>query len=182
MKTEIKFGLIISSLGFLWICGEYAVGLQKEYIELHPMITWLALIIPVLGIVFGLKEKKVKDLNGIMSYGQAVKTGFFIAVVAALISIPLQFIFHKIINPNYFTFMIFYAEERAMSDGRNVEEAVESAKAYFNIGSYIVQSFIGNILGGVFITLIAGAFLRKKTSVIDNPLNISQYDHLKERE
>ncbi len=182
MKTEIKFGLIISFLGFLWICVEYAVGLQKEYIELHPMITWLALLIPVLGIVYGLKEKKVKVLGGIISYGQAVKTGFFIATVAALTSIPFQFIFHTLVNPDYFSFMISYAEERAISDGRNVEEAVESAKAFFNLGSYIAQSFIGNILGGTFITLIAGAFLRKKNSIIDNPLNISQYDHLKERE
>ena len=52
MATALRFGVIFALMQFVWLIGEYLVGLHTTYINLHPTYTNLILI-PSIAIMIG---------------------------------------------------------------------------------------------------------------------------------
>lgn len=153
LRIEIRFAVLISLLMLLWLMLEYIAGLHDRFIQYHPAITLLALTIPVGCSYLAIKEKAIQ-LGGTITFKQAFITGFFIAVFAAVLSVPTQFMFHKLVNPDFFQTMIDYSSARAASLHMNVLKAKEEATMYFNLPSYIVQCFFSTLFFGVIISLV----------------------------
>ena len=153
LGIEIRFAVLISLLMLLWLMLEYLVGLHDQYIQYHPAVTLFALIIPVGCSYLAVKEKTIQ-LGGAITFKQAFITGFFIAVFAAVLTVPTQFMFHNLVNPDFFQIMIDYACARAASLHMNVPKAKEEATMYFNLPSYIVQCFFSTLFFGVIISLV----------------------------
>lgn len=162
-KTALKWGFITALFSFLWITLEYAVGLQTDYIAFHPVITLLALIIPLICMYYGLREEKRKDPLG-FPFSKGLLTGLLISGVAALFGVAGQWIFHSWVNPDFFSTMITYAESKALARGVDVLVAREEAMAYFNIKSYLAQSVGGALLGGAVAAAILAFFMRTRTT------------------
>ena len=158
MKTEIKWGLIISTMIFLWVLMEFLLGFHTTRIELHPIITWFSLCIPIIGLIVALKEKREKDLGGTMSYIQALKSGFLISLVCGIMNIVWQGIYWTLVNPGYGETLVQHAREKLG------EEAAKDAEQYANMNSYMVQSFVGALIGGLIISAIVGIFVKRGAS------------------
>ncbi|QQS47384.1 MAG: DUF4199 domain-containing protein [Acidobacteriota bacterium] len=156
MKTEIKWGLFFALMAFLWICLEFAVGLHGRYISMHPIITNLFIIPAVYIMYLAIREKK-NLLGGKITFGQAFMCGLGVSVIVAILSPLSQFIFHRFVNPNYFTNAINYVT----SAGKMTEA---EATAYFSLQSYMLQSSLGAIVAGVITSLIIAAIVRTKTA------------------
>ena len=161
-RLEIRYAVLITLLMLLWLCVEYMIGLHDKFIAYHPYITMFALIIPVVCARMAVKEK-LDLLNGKLSFKEAFITGFLIAFFAAVLSIPSQIIFHKVINPDFFDSMIDYAGKRAETLQMDVSKAREEASMYFNLTSYIIQAGLGTL---VFGTIIA-AFMAWRMKTVD---------------
>ena len=161
MKTELKWALIIAMSIFVWICLEFAVGLHDELVEWHPIVTNFALIIPFIGLFLALKEKRDTDLAGSISYGQAVKSGLVISVIIGVLSVPLQYLFHAVVNPDFFTVMVEHARVHYIEAGNTADEALELAEAHFNLGVYLWESAIGGAVGSFIASLIVSFFVKK---------------------
>ncbi len=155
MKTELKWGLLISVAAFIWTCLEYAVGLHTIHIDLHPIITMFWIPIAIFLLVLALREKKWKDLDGKMSYLDGVKSGVIIAVMLAVLSPVVLYIFFQFINPGFFDTMAAHAVEQG-----HLTQA--DATSYFSMGSYIFQAVLGSVIGTVVSTLIIMFFMRSK--------------------
>lgn len=153
LHIEIRFAVLISLLMLLWLILEYVVGLHDRFIQYHPAITLFALVIPVACSYLAIKEKTIQ-LSGAITFKQAFETGFFIAVFAAVLTVPTQFMFHKLVNPDFFRTMIDYSCARAASLHMDVPKAKEEATMYFNLPSYIVQCFFSTLFFGVIISLV----------------------------
>lgn len=167
MKVEIKYALIISVSMFLWLCGEYAVGLHDRYVMFHPIVTNFAFIIPIVGFVLALREKKQTRYGGQMNYGQGIRTGLIITAVTALLSPLGIFLFLKYVNQQFFDAMIMMAKIRAMQGGVDIDQATAAAQTYFSLESYILQSFIGSLVLGSLLAVLIAYFIRtrQKTSI-----------------
>ncbi len=137
----------------LWQTLEYLVGLQDRFIQYHPAITLFSLAIPVGSSYLAIKEKAIQ-LGGTITFKQAFITGFFIAVFTAVLTVPTQFMFHNLVNPDFFQTMIDYSTARAASLHMNIPKAKEEATMYFNLPSYIVQCFFSTLFFGVIISLV----------------------------
>ncbi len=159
--TALKWGFLTAFFTFLWLSLEYAVGLQTNYIAYHPVITLLALIIPLLCLYYGLKEVKLKD-PAEFSFGKALLTGLCISGVAAIFSMLGQWVFHHWVNPNFFSSMITYAESRALAQGIDVLVARREAEAYFSLESYLLQAVGGALIGGAVVSAILAIFMRNR--------------------
>lgn len=153
LKIEIRYAVLISLLMLLWLALEFLVGLHDKYIQYHPYVTMFALVIPVVCSRLAIKEK-IRQLNSSITFKQAFLTGFLIALFAAILAIPIQLIFHKLINPSFFQNMIDYSIVRATSLGMNVAKAKQEATMYFNLMSYMMQCFFGTLFFGTIIALI----------------------------
>ncbi len=153
-RIEIRYAVLITLLMLLWLAVEFMVGLHEEpLMQYHPIVTLFALIIPIVCARLAIRDK-LEMLNGKISFKQAFVTGFLIAFFAAVLSIPAQVIFHKVINPDFFDNMIGYAVKRAESLHVDMNKARQEAELYFNLTSYIIQSGLGTLVFGTIIAAI----------------------------
>ncbi|MGO4822028.1 MULTISPECIES: DUF4199 domain-containing protein [unclassified Flavobacterium] len=156
LKIEIKWALIFSVIGLLWMLLEKLVGLHSTHIDKHMYLTNLFAIPAILVMVLALKDKKKDFYAGQMNYKQGLISGTILSAFIALLSPLTQWITSAIITPEYFPNVIAYSVETGYY------KSIEEAEAYFNLKNYIVQSTIGALLMGIITTAIAMIFIRSK--------------------
>ena len=152
-RIEIRYAVLITLLMLLWLAVEFMVGLHDVYIQYHPYVTMFALIIPIVCSRMAVQER-IEQLNGKITFKEAFLTGFLIAFFAAVLAVPSQIIFHKLINPDFFDSMISYTVKRAETLNMDTSKARKEAEMYFNLTSYIVQSGLGTLVFGTLIALV----------------------------
>jgi hypothetical protein len=156
LKIEIKWAIIFSVIGLLWMLLEKLVGLHSTHIDKHMYLTNLFAIPAIIVMVLALKDKKKDFYAGQMNYKQGLISGTILSVFIALLSPLTQWITSTIITPEYFPNVIAYSVETGYY------KSIEEAEAYFNLKNYIVQSTIGALLMGIITTAIAMIFIRSK--------------------
>lgn len=160
-KTALKWGFLTAFFSFLWLSLEFAVGIQTDYIPFHPVITLLALIIPLLCLYYGLREEKLKDPFK-FDFSKGLLTGLFISAVAAVFSVLAQWVFHTWVNPDFFPSMIAYEESKALAQGIDLLMVRQQAEAYYSLESYLLQAVGGALLGGAVASAILAFFMRNR--------------------
>ncbi len=156
LKIEIKWAVIFSIIGLLWMLLEKLVGLHSTHINKHMYLTNLFAIPAIIVMVLALKNKKKDFYAGQMNYKQGLISGIILSVFIALLSPLTQWITSTIITPEYFPNVIAYSLETGYY------KSIEEAEAYFNLKNYIVQSTIGALVMGIITTAIAMVFIRSK--------------------
>lgn len=156
LKIEIKWAVIFSVIGLMWMLLEKLVGLHSTHIDKHMYLTNLFAIPAVIVMVLALKDKKKDFYAGQMSYKQGLISGIILSVFIALLSPLTQWITSTIITPEYFPNVIAYSVETGY------HKSIEEAEAYFNLKNYIVQSTVGALIMGIITTAVAMVFIRSK--------------------
>ena len=156
ISIELKWALIFSVVGLLWMYLEKATGLHDEHIDMHMYLTNLYAIPAIIMMVMALKEKKRRFYGGTMSYGQGLISGVILSVFIAFLSLGTQWITSNIITPEYFPNVIEYSLESGYYETR------AEAEAQFNLENYMTQGAIFGFLMGVVTTAIAMIFIRSK--------------------
>lgn len=154
LRIEFKYAILISLLMLLWLALEFMVGLHEEpLMAYHPIVTWFALLIPIVCARMAVKEK-MEQLGDKITFKQAFLTGFLVAFFAAVLAIPCQLTFNKLINPDFFSNMIIYAVNTGKA------KSYEEAALYFNPTSYIIQAGLGTLVFGTIIAAITAWRMR----------------------
>lgn len=156
IKIEIKWAIIFSVMGLLWMLLEKLVGLHGNYIDYHLYLTNLFAIPAIFVMVMALKDKKRNFYGGNMNYMQGLVSGIILSAIIALISPLTQWITSYIITPGYFPNVIKRSVELGYFN------TTAEAEANFNYKNYAVQGAIGALIMGVMTTAIAMIFIRTK--------------------
>ena len=151
---EIKWAIIFAVFGLAWMYMEKLLGWHDELIEKHVYYTMLFIVPAVALTVMAILDKRRNFYNGLMTYGQGFKTGFFLTVFITILSPLTQYITSVYITPGYFPNAINYA----VSSGQLTQEAAE---AYFNVKSYMINSTIGGLIMGTLTSALVAIFTRK---------------------
>lgn len=152
MTTALRFGVIFALMQFVWIIGEFLVGLHTTYINLHPLYTNLVFFPAVAIMVWGLNARKA-ELGGELSYLQALGQGLGVGVTVGILSVGVQYLFFLFINPNFFNDFIRYSVDNKLM-------TLDQAEAYFNLTSYAIQGAVFAPILGVVTNAIAGLFIK----------------------
>lgn len=156
IKIEIKWAIIFSVVGLLWMVLEKLSGLHAEYIDYHLYLTNLFAIPAIVVMVMALKDKKKSFYDGQMDFKQGLISGVVLSVIIALLSPITQWITSFIITPEYFPNVI----KRSVEIG--YFKTTAEAEANFNYQNYAVQGAIGALVMGIITTAIAMFFIRTK--------------------
>lgn len=157
IKIEIKWAIIFSIVGLLWMLLEKLSGLHSTYIDYHLYLTNLFAIPAIIVMVMALKDKKKNFYNGKMNYKQGLVSGIILSIIVALLSPLTQWITSYVITPEYFPNVI----KRSVELG--YYSSTEEAQANFNYKNYAIQSAVGALIMGVVTTAIAMIFIRTKS-------------------
>lgn len=156
IKVELKWAIIFSIVGLLWMVLEKLAGLHDKYIDYHLYLTNLFAIPAIWMMVLELKEKKQKIYSGIMTYQQGLISGIILSAFIALLSPFTQWITTYVITPEYFPNVI----KRSVEIG--YYSTTEEAQANFNYKNYATQGAVFAFIIGVVTTSIAMIFIRTK--------------------
>ncbi len=156
-KTELKWGVIFSVMSLVWLTLEYLVGLHGKFIAWQAILTNLVAIPSVIIMVLAILEKR-RVLGGTISFKQAFLCGLGVSVVVAALSPLTTFIFHKIINPDYFTNIIRYSVE-------NGKATLAQAESFFNLQSYMLQGVLAALIIGAITSLVIAAMIKKEVNL-----------------
>lgn len=158
MKTrriEIKWGILFSIMGLVWMMLEKAVGLHDEHIDKHMVYTNLIAIPAIAIYIMALMEKRRKDYGGSLIFKQGFVSGLFITLVATILSPLTQYITSTFITPDYFANATAYVIEVGMM-------TEEEASSYFNLKNYMIQGLVYAPVMGILTSVIV-AFAVKRT-------------------
>lgn len=155
-KIELKWALIFTVVGLLWMWLEKAVGLHDRYIDQHMYWTNLFAIPAILMMYLALKEKKQKFYGGEMSFWSGILSGVQLSVFVALLSPLSQYITSYWITPEFFPNAI----KRSVEIGYFPDKL--TAQSHFNYANYAMQGMFGAFLMGLVTTVVIVLFLRKK--------------------
>ena len=164
IKIEIRWAIIFSIVGLLWMVIEKLSGLHSTYIDYQPYLTNLFAIPAIWVMVLALKNKKKKFYNEQMSYKQGLISGTILSAFIVLISPLTQWITSYIITPEYFANAI----KRSMEIG--YYNTLAEAQANFNYANYATQGAYMTLIMGIATTAIAMIFIRttNNTNIIKN--------------
>lgn len=154
-SIEIKWGIIFSVISLLWMFLEKGLGWHDENIAQHAIYTNLFAIVAIVIYVLALLDKRKNFYHGKMNWSQGFISGIVVSIVVAVLSPLGQYITHEFITPDYFENVIAHSVEYgAMSQ--------EAAEEYFNLTSYVIQSFFFALVVGVVTSAIVAYFVRTK--------------------
>lgn len=156
IKIEIKWAIIFSVIGLLWMLLEKLFGLHGKYIDYHLYLTNLFAVPAIIVMVMALKDKKKNFYGGQMNYKQGLISGIILSVIIALLSPLTQWVTSFVITPEYFPNVI----KRSVEIG--YFKTTAEAEANFNYRNYAIQGAIGALVMGILTTAIAMIFIRTK--------------------
>lgn len=152
---EIKWGIIFSVVGLLWMVMEKALGWHDRLLEKHMIYTNFFAIVAIAVYVFALLDKRKNYYSGKISWLQGFLSGIAIAIVVAILSPLTQYITSTFITPDYFANVIELSVEKGL------KTQVEAEK-YFSLQNYIIQSTIFALVMGAVTSAIIALFVKKK--------------------
>ncbi|MEQ3690787.1 MAG: DUF4199 domain-containing protein [Flavobacterium sp.] len=155
IAIEIKWGIIFTISGLLWMFLEKSLGWHDELIGKHPIYTMLFAVVAIVIFVFALHDKKINFFENKMDWKQGFLSGCIVSLVVTLLSPISQYITNEIISPNYFQNAIDFAV-------KNNKMKLEDAQAFFNLKSYMFQAAFGGLSMGIVTSAIVAFFMKSK--------------------
>jgi len=158
----LNYGVYLGLASILIALVNYVIG---DIYDPHWSLIVVSLAVTVAILVFGIK--KIKEGNeGLLSLGEAIKTGLGISLVSVLIYCVYLFIFYSFIEPEFFDNMLKVQEQVMLEKYPNMsDEQLEGAKkgaaAFANIGVNIGMTIFMSLFFGLIISLITGLIMKK---------------------
>lgn len=156
-KIEIKWAIIFEIVILVWMIIEKMLGYHSDKIAQHEVFSNFFMIPAILTYFLALREKKMVDYGGRITYGQAFMAGIVITAIVTVLAPLSQYITTNYISPEYFPNMINYV---VSTNQLNQEQA----DAYFNLKNYIIQSIFATPLMGMMTTGILSFIVKSKNT------------------
>ncbi len=169
MKTSLTYGFIIALCGALISMGSYFAGWHDTPDKLdlaHNLGTVLGLIVAIVGIVLGIKEKRsLLPADASWGYGSALGTGILIGLFAAILGSIYSYCYFAFINP-HITDVIYQAQVAKMEakgmSAEQIERAEPMMRKFMGPVFITISSFVIGFVVNTVLSLIIAAFLKNR--------------------
>jgi MFS family permease len=156
----INFGIYLGIATVLTSLITYALGM---HLDQHWSVSVISGILFIGLIVFGIKKHKENN-EGFLSWGQGVKIGVGIAIVAALIGTIYNYLFMTFLEPDFLNQVMEVSNQKLLDQGQTEEqiEAINKMSEAFKSPLLIAaMGIIGSAVGGFIVAAIAAAIMKK---------------------
>ncbi len=162
--VSIKYGLYLGI-----ILTIYSLALQVMGLAANEALGWVGYVVLIVLMVIAHKTFK-NEGDGFMSYSQGLSIGTLIALVAALISTPVSYLYVKFFDSSFLQVIkdkqIEDMEQRGMTDAE-IESTMEIASSFMTAEVIFPIAFVAFIFIGFIISLIVSAFTKNSNPQLD---------------
>lgn len=162
MNIAVRYGLIYIGINILWSLLTYVTGMNRS--DLAWIFNTLAMLIPVLCIVYAVKEYKSTIGNGYMSFSQVFKHGLVISLIGGIGISAYLLVYTGYIDPEFNDYVLNKQVEELQESGMSEEQidrTVEMVEKYRSPFYTFTFGVFGSLFVGSIISLILAAVLKK---------------------
>lgn len=163
-KQAIATSVIIGAVAVITFTLSKQAHLNISAATLRGLTGLLTLVILGIGIYAGMRSIKTAN-GGRLTYGQAVFTGFIIALVTGIITAIVSVIYCAVIDPGYSAYMVAETQKAMLASGKSQAEitaATSAIQQQWSTGGQVIQALIGQTVCGTVIALVMAIFLKTK--------------------
>lgn len=162
----LQFGLLTGLALIVFTLILYLAGVGDK-----SPVHFISLVIYIGMIYWGITNIRDRQLEGVMSYGKAFGTGFWITLFTAILVGVFAFFYLKYIDTAALTRAMTAAENKILAANPNIsdadlDKALSMAKTFSTPTFSAIGQFVGNLLIGTVFSLIIAIFAKREDKTI----------------
>jgi hypothetical protein len=162
---EIRNGILLAFLGFLWLLLEKALGLHSNYLDLRAFVFWLIIFIPLVGFYYTLKHKRDKHFSGSITFVQCLRSVSVLILSSSIATLFFVWLYVSLVNPNYLAIRMNHELNIIKAAQLNLESELlkeTEIKANFGTLNYLLHYFFSTLVICSVLGLSICLLIRKK--------------------
>ncbi len=159
-KSAMIYGLYLALVLVLLSVILYVSGLI-----LNQKVGYASMVVYVAGIIFAQITYRNRELNGTISYGQALGFGVAVMLFSGIITALYTLILYTYIDPTLIDQMKAVQEEALLQKGMSedqIEAAMSVASKMMSPGVMSIMGLLGSLFVGTIISLVTSIFVKKQ--------------------
>lgn len=130
----------------------------------NDIIGYAAMVVVFSLIYFGVRNYRNKQLDGVISFGQAFKTGALIALVASTIYVAIGLFYYYILVPDYLDHYANYIIRQTPADqvAAKTQEMAAFKESYKNPLFVVLITYSEVLPIGLVVALVSSLILKRK--------------------
>jgi hypothetical protein len=168
MKTTLTYGFLLTLCNFLVTVALFACGLQSDAAKIAAsgrIAGLVGLAIAIACIAGGIvARRKAAPAGAAFSYGQAWGAGWLVQLWASIFGLATTYLYLTVINPKFTDLMVQMRLDKLAARGLTGDQLDRAESMLRLLSSPLAQTianFIGTLILGAIIALIAAAFLKR---------------------
>lgn len=156
----VNNGAILGAASIVFSLVLYATG---NHLPPHWSASVISIVLFIVFIVLGTKQFKAAN-GGFLSWGQGVKIGVGIAVLAGLMVVIYNYIFSNYIEPDFMAQLMEIQNQDFLDKGmteEQIEAANEITKTFQTPGIMAAIGIISYAIVGFIVSAITAAIMKK---------------------
>ena len=145
----------------------YSLVLFLSGVDQHSSWNLVSYLIYIGGLYWGIVTIREKRLEGVMPYGKAFGTGFWITLFVAIVLAIFAYFYLKDINPGALADATAQAEDKILArnpdiSDEDLQKALDMVKTFANPAMSAVMQFLSNLVAGTIFSLIIAIFAKRE--------------------
>ncbi|MCK0145445.1 DUF4199 domain-containing protein [Arenibacter sp. F26102] len=164
-KYALTYGLILGAISVVFILMLYSLDMHYQG---GPLVMGVSLLITLAVIIIGMMQFK-KDNKGFMTFGEGLKIGVGIGLVAGIIGIIFNQILAGVIDPEMMDKAMEYQKGMLMETTKMTPEQIdaqmEMGKKFTTPSMQIVFGLIYSVVASLLLSLIPALILKRQETI-----------------
>jgi hypothetical protein len=159
-KSAMVYGLYLALILTLFSVVLYVTGFI-----LNQNAGYVSMAVTIAGIVICQVLYRNKEMNGVISYGQAVGFGAAIMLFAGIVTALYTLVLYTFIDPGLIDQTKALQEEAMLAKGMTedqIEAAMAIASKMLTPGWMSIMGLVGSVFMGTIISLLSSIFIKKQ--------------------
>ena len=158
-RTAMVYGLYLALVLTLFSVILYVSGLI-----LNTKVGYISLVLMVVGIVLAQKYYRDKELNGTISYGQALGFGVAVMLFSGIITALYTIVLYTYVDPGLIQQAKTIQEEAMLQKGMSqdqIDATLSITSKFMTPGWMSIFGLLGSVISGTIVSLISSIFIKK---------------------
>lgn len=167
LSTASKYAILTALAMFIFSIILYMTGMY-----LNQGVNYLSYAIMLAGLIFAVKDRRDKDLNGFMTFGEGFKTGFLFCIITGAIGVVFSIIMMKFIAPDMIEQILKKAETDMINQGlpdSQIQVAMEWTRKFTTPLGIAIWSIVASAFFGAILSLIVAAIFKRSNGQLQPP-------------
>ena len=167
-RNVLVFGLILGTI--MCVNMGYIANLCYNHPDFksNDVLGYATMVVIFSLIFFGVRNYRNKELNGVISFGEAFKTGAFIAIVGATMYVIVWLFSYHLLVPDYLDKYIPHvlkevAEKGPANLAAKTKEMNKLREMYKNPFFFVLITYAEVLPVGLVVALISALVLKRKS-------------------